>query len=125
MGGRGGGSGRVSAAVRLQSSGLRDADLGYLRTGMRPMTPFRDAYASAKNAGIGPTRVAATGVYPGGKFPPIRVNVDSNGNQELADGRHRYLAAREAGAKAIRARVVEYGPRGSVRSDRVVVLPLR
>jgi hypothetical protein len=122
--GSGGAAGEKRAALRPPSS-LVDSRLEYLRGGMRSLEPFRRAFASAREAGVSPTRVATTGVYPGGRFPPIRVDVEASGRMHLNDGRHRYLAAREAGARAIAARVVLYGPRGGVRSDEVRVLRLR
>ncbi len=55
---------------------------------------------------------------------PIRLSVDS-GVVHVRDGRHRLSVAREMGAKKIRAEVTEYGPRGGIRSQRTVVIPLR
>lgn len=117
MGGRGGSSGSgggPSAAVRKLQRGVSDADLHYLkdRESFRSLTPFREAFAKAKAAGISPTKVAVTGRYPGGEFPPIRIDIEHTGKTHLHDGRHRYTSAREAGATRIRAIVREYGPRG-------------
>lgn len=129
MGGRGGASGARGggggAAARLGARGIRDADLDYLRSGMRSLQPFREAFAAARAAGISPTKVATTGQYPGGRFPPVRIDVDHSGKQYLTDGRHRYAAAREAGAKRIQAVVREYGPRGGIRSEKLVIVPLK
>jgi uncharacterized ParB-like nuclease family protein len=88
------------------------------------MAPFRKAYADAKRKGISATTVASTGRYPGGKFPPITVAIDADGTAHLRDGRHRYTAAREAGAKKILANVIVYGPRGGIVRQEQRVLKL-
>jgi len=114
----------IHAARQVATIGLRDEHLEYLREGMRDMTPFRDAYAAARSAGIDPTTVATTGEYPGGKFPPIRLEIQPTGEVHLHDGRHRYTAAREQGARAILARIVVRGPRGGRLRDVRQVVPL-
>jgi hypothetical protein len=45
---------------------------------------------------------------------PVLVGVHAGGRVEVIDGRHRLTAAKRAGAKSIRAKVVVYGPRGGI-----------
>ncbi len=132
MGGRGGssgsgGGGSPGAAITKLRRGVHDSDLNYLkdRSSFRSLEPFREAFAKAKAAGISPTKVATTGNYPGGKFPPIRIDVEHTGKMHLHDGRHRYTSAREAGATQVRAVVRVYGPRGGIRSERPMIVKLK
>jgi hypothetical protein len=102
-----GGGGSLKEIV--DGVGLFHSD--YLRSGMRDLTFARSHYAgmSAKEA----DRYARTSAYP------VRVSVEPGRGGKptvhLGDGRHRMTAAREAGAKYIRATVTRYGPRGGVK----------
>ncbi len=78
---------------------------------MRDLTFARSHYAGATARQAG--RIARNSRYP----VRVHVEMDRKGRRTviLNDGRHRMTAAREAGAKSIRAHVVEYGPRGGIR----------
>ena len=101
---------------------MRDAQLHYLRDPgtHRPESHahFRAIYAAGKAAGLRPTKIAL-------RQDPIRFHVYHDGKIALDDGRHRYAAAHANGATRIAARVVQYGPRGGVRAERVGVIKLR
>jgi len=85
-------------------SGVPDAQLSYLREGMRDMTAISSAYAGATAAEVD---LIATGQIPtktGQAFEPIVISAEP-GYLELTDGRHRMAAARAAGATRILARI--------------------
>lgn len=94
------------ASVVARAGGVVGSD--YLRSGMRDLTFARSHYQGMS--------ARAADRHARNLSHPIRIHVavDRNGKRtvHLNDGRHRMTAAREAGAKSIRAHVVEYGPRG-------------
>jgi hypothetical protein len=55
---------------------------------------------------------------------PVLVGVHAGGRVEVIDGRHRLTAAKRAGAKSIRAKVIVYGPRGGIVRTYVGKVPL-
>ena len=85
----------------------------YARDGMRSLASARADYAGKSPAQA--TRIANTLKHP------IRIHIEPAGKHGsrviLNDGRHRMTAAKEAGAKSIRAHVVEYGARGGKRRE--------
>lgn len=93
---------------KVVSGGVSDADLNYLRTGMRDMAQMRSAYEGATPAQV---ELIATGMMPtmnGEAFDPIKIESGSANKRykyALIDGRHRLQAAREAGASHILAEV--------------------
>ncbi len=101
---------------------VSDEDLDYLRDeGSFRESSFRaarEAMARARGEGATATEAALS-------FDPIRIDVDASGDKHLGDGRHRWAVARESRAKVIRARVVRYGARGAVKSDRIEVVRIR
>jgi len=125
MGGRGGssgGGGGVAAGAAAFSGVLKRGVTG---GGMRARAPFRAAFADAAARGVSATALASSGKYFGSKVQPIQINVYHDGKTTLSDGRHRYSAARAAGAGRILATVTHYGPRGGVRSEKTAVIRLR
>lgn len=95
----------------------------YLREGMRDLTTHRGAYGGAgavKAERIATGEVAA--VNTGKKLPGITVVVDGN-DIILRDGRHRLVAAREAGANHIKATVITYA--NGEKLERETVLSIR
>jgi hypothetical protein len=99
-------------------AGLADAELDYLREGMRDLAPVEAAYAGATpeeveliSTGQSKTKNSVSA------FDPIKIESGptASGRQfTLTDGRHRLAAARKAGAKKIAAIV----------DNRRVVIPL-
>jgi hypothetical protein len=86
----------------------------YLRGGMRDLTEHRRAYE-----GLTPEQAehVATGLAPtnrGKPFEPIQVHIDPEAGAVLQDGRHRMVAAKEAGAQNILATVKHYDDAGKV-----------
>lgn len=112
---------------RVLRDGIFDRELDFLRDprSFRDLAPFHAAFRAARARGVSPTELASSGRYWSDTAYPIRINVWPDGTVSLADGRHRYTAARLAGARAILARVVEYGPRCGHRAERTAVLALR
>lgn len=109
------------ATSSARRKGVVNSD--YLREGMRDMSHHRGAYegASADEANL-----IATGQAParnsGKTFEPIKVGVH-DGQVELIDGRHRLMAAQEAGATEIRAMLrTEYKGQPVTRE---VILPIQ
>lgn len=47
---------------------------------------------------------------------PVTVSLYPGQTPRVTDGRHRISVARERGSRSIQATVIEYGPRGGVRS---------
>lgn len=102
--------------IKLLKDGIEDSQLDYLRSGMRSMKPFFDAYEEGINMGLSSNQIASGIPYnkSGNKFPPISIEVESNGKMYLTDGRHRYKAAREYGANIILAKVKQYDNNGNI-----------
>ncbi len=131
------GGGLVRGLTKAQRATAREAGLAsirktgvtgtrYLKDGMRDMTAIRGAYAGADAdlaEAIATGKAAPIGSRTGNPLPPITVSVYPDGTT-LTDGRHRMLAAREAGAENIRANVRVYGPRGGVLSETEEVVPI-
>jgi hypothetical protein len=116
---------RVEAAASRVRAGLPDRELSYLRTGMRPLDAFHAAYAEARMRGVPADVLARAGRgHPAGErmVDPVEVEVHADGSVHLENGRHRLAAARAAGAREILARVREYGPRGGLLRERVVLM---
>lgn len=95
----------------------------YLRTGMRPAS-----LDYARGLYSGATAEEAQGLATSLK-EPIRIHVEPGAEEgsfdfHLNDGRHRLQAAREAGAMHIKARVVQYGPRGGKLSDQIMTVKI-
>jgi hypothetical protein len=120
--GKGFGIGVTAAEVRRKAQrqirrvGVSGAQ--FLRTGMRRESL---AYARKPYAGKTPAeaqRIATTLTIP------VLVGVHPGGRIELIDGRHRAQAAREAGARSIKARVRVYGRRGALRKEYVARVKL-
>lgn len=99
-----------------------DEELDYLRDedSFRP-----ESFADARRRMADRRAEGATATEAALALPPVRIEIDASGQKTLADGRHRWAVAREQRAAAIRARVVRYGPRGAVRSDRVEAVRIR
>jgi hypothetical protein len=100
-------------------AGVRDEDLDYLRDprSFRP-TSFEAARREFSQPGKTATEIATSLQYP------VRIHVMPDGQLHLNDGRHRLAVARERGAEAVLVRAVQYGPRGGVRWDERLVVPL-
>jgi SPP1 gp7 family putative phage head morphogenesis protein len=86
-------------ALKRALAGLDDAELDYLRGGMRPLDAFHKAYE-----GLTPAQANAVSTGVRGPFDPIKLLFE-DGRWILEDGRHRLAAARAAGATHIRALV--------------------
>lgn len=114
----------LAALDHVLHEGVRDDELDYMRSGMRPLLYFRKAFSDAKILGISPTELATSGRYFGQEALPIRINIMPDGKIHLSDGRHRYTAAKEAGAKAILARVMLYDADGDIRLERTTKVRL-
>lgn len=106
---------------RAVAGGVSDGDLDYLRTGMRRSSTatVNRVYASELAKGRTVDEVATQ------VMDPIRIDLSHDGKQYLVDGRHRWTAAREQGASAVRATVHQYGPRGAKKWVREMVVPIR
>lgn len=102
--------------IKLLKIGIDDSQLDYLRSGMRNMKPFYDAYTSGIRLGFSPNQIATGIPYnkSGDKFPPIAIDIEDNGKMYLVDGRHRYKAAREYGADNISSKIRQYDSDGNV-----------
>jgi hypothetical protein len=92
----------------------------YARDGMRDMTSIRKAYAGATPEQV---RAIANGELPpmgsasGKPLDPVRIHIEPGSPPILNDGRHRMLAAQEAGAETINARIVTYDGDGNALSE--------
>lgn len=92
----------------------------YLRNGMRDMSAIREAYAGATQD---EARAIALGERPpmgsvtGRPLGPVRVELYPGEKASLGDGRHRMIAAKEAGADRVMARIVKYDDKGNVLSE--------
>lgn len=108
-GGGGGAAGGGGLAAAVNSIGLVNSN--YLRSGMRDLTFARSIYS-----GMTPRQADA---HARKLAYPVKISIyPDRGRQtvSLNDGRHRMTAAREAGAKYIRATITQYGPRGGVKA---------
>lgn len=118
-----GGRRKTVTETETPSMEIKTSQLEFQRDGMRDMSIFRENYQRAARAGLTPTEFASQGKY-GSQTLPIRINIEADGTQTLADGRHRLTAAREAGAESILARVVRYDEAGNIVSDVTEALPI-
>jgi SPP1 gp7 family putative phage head morphogenesis protein len=94
--------------------GVSDAQLAYLREGMRDLTAITSAYAGATAAEVDLIATGQSRTKTGQAFEPIVISVEP-GYMELTDGRHRMAAARAAGATRILARIKTPGGREYLR----------
>jgi len=94
--------------------GVSDAQLEYLREGMRDLTAITSAYAGATPVEVDLIATGQTRTKTGQAFDPIVISVEP-GYMELTDGRHRMAAARAAGATRILARIKTPGGREYLR----------
>lgn len=115
-------AGKAFAGVIVH--GISDKNI-LLKSGMRDMAPFHAAFDAAKAKGISPTQLASSGDYFGdGKVRPVEVRVDPKGQAFITDGRHRFSAARDAGAEKILVHVTQEGARGGTVNQRTAVVPI-
>lgn len=110
-------------AGELDQIGLKNTK--YLRDGMRDMADIRAAY---KGASAEEAQRIALGEQPGLAGPrgtagqvlkPVEVSIYPGEKAILSDGRHRMLAAEEAGAKSIQARVRTYDAEGNLLGEQL------
>jgi SPP1 gp7 family putative phage head morphogenesis protein len=94
--------------------GVPDAQLSYLREGMRDITEISNAYAGATAAEVDLIATGQSRTKTGQAFEPIVISAEP-GYLELTDGRHRMAAARAAGATRILARIKTPGGREYLR----------
>jgi SPP1 gp7 family putative phage head morphogenesis protein len=94
--------------------GVPDAQLAYLREGMRDLTAITSAYAGATETEVDLIATGQSRTKTGQAFEPIVISAEP-GYMELTDGRHRMAAARAAGAKRILARIRIPGGREYLR----------
>jgi hypothetical protein len=99
--------------------GVMDGELTYPRSGMRSMLYFDKAFGDARLLGISPTELAVSGRYFGEEPLPIRIEIHADGSKHLKDGRHRYTAAKQAGASSILADVVLFDMVGDTIAERL------
>lgn len=102
----------------LDNLGLENSR--YLRNGMRDMSGIRAAYEGAtpeEAQAIALGERAPVGSVTGKPLDPVRVHLEPGEPPILNDGRHRMLAAKEAGAKSIMAKVVRYDAEGNQLSE--------
>lgn len=115
-----------AAGDKLDELGLVNAR--YARDGLREesMQFARKAYAQKPELFPGPKMSAAERAQQIAtkEVQPVRIELYPGEAPALGDGRHRMLAAMEAGAKDIRAKVVTYDEAGNVlnQTDRLVSL---
>lgn len=111
--------------------GIQGAE--FLKEGFRPLDTIRKAFAGATPAQATKIATGKAGVRGGVALrpgeterllDPIRVNIDADATVHLVDGRHRMLAAIEAGATEIRAKVRRYDDDANVIWQGEVNLPL-
>jgi hypothetical protein len=100
---------------RVDELGLKNAE--YLREGMRDLKAFRQAFDGATPEQVQRIARGEVPTLTGRKFEPVRVNIDPDGTIHLSDGRHRMLAADEAGATEILAHVRRFDDAGNVVSE--------
>jgi hypothetical protein len=97
----------------------------YARDGMRDMSVHRGGYEGATAEEV---KAIARGETPTknsrSAFQPVRVHIEPGEPPILNDGRHRLLAAKEAGAKEIAAEVVTYDAAGNAISKEMRMLPI-
>jgi len=104
-------SGADTTFRRVLEEGVHDEELAPFRTSTVEdprLATARQAFADAWARRINATKLASSGRYLGTDAQPIRIEVYASGKMQLSEGRHYYDAAREAGAKAILANVVQY-----------------
>ena len=119
----------VSAVATI--GGLQEAE--YLREGFRPLDTIRRAFAGATADEATAIATGKAGVRGGVALrpgeverllDPIRVNIDADGTVHVVDGRHRMVAAIEAGATEIRAHVRRYDDNAELIWQGVTSLPI-
>lgn len=103
------------------SAGVSDLDLDYLRNpeSFRSLEPFNKRYEDLLKQGLSPTDIALKEPYP------IKINVQPDGTMSLRDGRHRWTTARKYGATMIEAEVTQYGPKGGIRWQKTMRIPIK
>lgn len=108
-------------ASELDQIGLKNTK--FARDGMRDMSDIRGAFkgASAEEAQAIALGERAGAAGPAGsagrKLKPVEVSLYPGEKPILSDGRHRMLAAQEAGAQKIQARVRTYDAAGNLLSE--------
>lgn len=111
----------AKAVALAQAQGVSRSE--FLREGMRDLSQHRGAYEGATPSEID---LIATGQMPaknsGKVLPPITLVVEGT-QMTLRDGRHRYQAAREAGARRILANVITYTAKGR-KVEKLAIVPL-
>jgi len=108
--------------TRYLRDGLREDSAASMRRAFAGATPEE---ANAIALGLAPVKEGLPGVGPRGGFggpaknrlDPVRVELYPGEAPALGDGRHRMMAAKEAGADSIMAKVVRYDGEGNVLGE--------
>ena len=96
--------------VKRPLVGMRDESMVAARKAFQGLSPEQ-----ATQVALGRRDVALSDVTGGKRLQPIQINVYPDGTH-LVDGRHRLIAASEAGATEISAEITRIGPRGGVQA---------
>jgi ParB-like chromosome segregation protein Spo0J len=103
---------------QVNELGVENTDFNRDPASMRDMSTHRGAYEGATPEEV---QQIARGEIPtknsSKPFPPVAVNIESDGQIYLNDGRHRLQAAKEAGANEILARVRRYDADGNIVAE--------
>lgn len=108
-------------AYQKVSKGVGDLDLDYMRDpgSFRSLEPFNRNYEALMGQGMTPTEIALKEPHP------IKIDLEPDGKMHLRDGRHRWTTARKYGATQIEATVTQYGPKGGIRWQKRMVIPIK
>lgn len=116
----------LSAVDKVKQLGVENADFNRDPESMRDMSNHRGGYAGASPDEV---QAIARGERPtknsSSAFAPVKIHVESDGQIHLNDGRHRLLAAQEAGASEISALVRSYDAEGNLLSEHVQPLNIK
>jgi len=113
-------SAESASLKRVNELGVENADFNRDPGSMRDMRVLREGYAGATPE---EAQAIALGKRPtmndSQPFKPVSVHIEADGQIHLNDGRHRLLAAQEAGADKILAKIRTYDAEGNIISEEV------
>lgn len=113
----------MALGLKQLQAGIAESELVFARAGYRaPIKPYEGVVDQAEIDAIATGRA----LPPGSRnpLPPIRIGIEP-GQFTLIDGRHRLEAAQLAGARRIRAEIIQYDAEANIvwRGERNIPVP--